>query len=75
MLKDRLEIFPDPGRSRPGIVLESGTSLVITKTDDKKWCAVETEDGTEGWFELDGCCKLPDGRFPPDVFDGLAFVG
>lgn len=38
--------------------LEPNDEVIITHTDNIQWCMVQTTDGQEGWFAIDGFDKI-----------------
>jgi cell division protein FtsL len=44
-------------------------------TDNKNWCKLKGEDGSEGWFKIEEFNYLPDlNRYSQEVFDNLSFA-
>ena len=48
----------------------------ITRTDNKKFCYLEAEDGTTGWFEVTEFFKIVglNNKIATDVFEGLCMA-
>ena len=57
------------------VVLRPGQSVTIVGGDDKRWCLIETKDGTQGWFEVERYSFIVDAnKRAKDVFDGLRYA-
>ena len=55
--------------------LEVGEKATILSSDDVSWCFVKKEDGTKGWFEIEGYSKIKGTDYTgEEVFEGLCFA-
>ncbi len=56
-------------------VLLPGDKVTILASDNKRWCLVETADGTRGWFAVEEYHRIVGtGKWAYEVFDGLSFA-
>ena len=70
-LREQLSLVSAPGGLNLSAVLPPGAKLTIVGSDDVRWCLVESEGSSQGWFELVDSGTLADGRRVHDVFHGL----
>ncbi len=55
--------------------LEPNDEVIITHTDNIQWCMVQTTDGQEGWFAIDGFDKIRGLNISAsEVFSGLNYA-
>jgi hypothetical protein len=71
-LKTQLKLQKSPNDASTAVVLKVGEKVMITDTDNKKWCAIETEKGVKGWFSVDNLGEI-NGRIANEVLDGLCY--
>jgi len=73
-----LPVYEEPGEKEKSasIGVLTPQKVRITATDNEHWCYLEGEDGTVGWFYVDGYYDIPDvGLTAPEVFAGLLYAG
>ncbi len=55
------------------VTLNAGEKVLLSDTDDVKWCSIETADGKKGWFSTTGFSEI--NRSPAtDYFEGLCMA-
>jgi hypothetical protein len=68
-----LKLYAEPDKTSESYMLPV-QPVTFTMTDDKHWCKLRAEDGTEGWFYTMDFSHMEDGvTLTTKVFDGLAF--
>ncbi|MGL4799492.1 MAG: hypothetical protein ACRCWY_08905 [Cellulosilyticaceae bacterium] len=73
-LQAPLPVFADHDAKSQMFIIKEGVNAVLTATDNKTWCRIETEDGQVGWFRLDEKGRLVDSEIGPiGIFAGLTF--
>lgn len=72
-LKMQLKLQKSPTDTNTAVVLKSGEKVMITDTDNKNWCAIETSKGVKGWFAVDNFSQI-NARIGSDIFDGLCYA-
>jgi len=75
ILKEELPVHENLTDSKQPTIVKP-QEVKITRTDNKKFCYLEAEDGTTGWFEVTGFFKIValDNKIATDVFDGLCMA-
>jgi hypothetical protein len=69
-----LPIYQKLGDSKPAATMEP-QNVKLTATDNKNWCMVEGEDGTKGWFRIEGYSTVSDlGIDASSVFSNLCMA-
>ncbi len=71
-VKKQLKLQKSPATSIPVLTLQVGEKVILTDTDNIKWCAVETVNGQKGWFNIADLSKP--NSFPQDYFEGLCMA-
>ena len=71
-VKKQLELQKSPADSTAVLTLQVGEKVVLTDTDNVKWCAVETVNGQKGWFSTADLFET--NSFPEDYFEGLCMA-
>ena len=72
-VKKPLKLQKSPTDSSPLMTLKTGQKVLLTDTDNKKWCAVETAEGQKGWFSTTSLWEI--NSVPAtDYFDGLCMA-
>ena len=72
-LKIQLKLHKSPTDMSTALVLKPGEKVLITDTDNKKWCAIETSKGVKGWFAVGNFGDI-NGKIGSDIFDGLCYA-
>lgn len=71
-----LPVYEEPGDRNAAQTLMQPQDVKLTATDNKNWCKVEGEDGTEGWFYIEDYGIIVDlGKQSNEVFENLLQVG
>jgi hypothetical protein len=70
-----LPLRASPTDPNTTVVLRPGQSVTIVGGDDKRWCLVETQNGTKGWFEVERYSFIVGAnKSARKVFDGLKYA-
>jgi hypothetical protein len=70
-----LALRVSPTNADIAVVLRPGQTVTIVGGDDRRWCLVETEDGTQGWFEVEKYSFIVGtNKRANEVFDGLNYA-
>ena len=74
-LKEELPVYENLIDSKQPTIVKP-QEVRITRTDNKKFCYLEAEDGTTGWFEVTEFFKIVelDNKIATDVFEGLCMA-
>ena len=75
ILKEELPVHENLTDSKQPTIVKP-QEVKITRTDNKKFCYLEAEDGTTGWFEVTEFFKIVelDNKIATDVFEGLCMA-
>ena len=75
ILKEELPVHENLTDSKQPTIVKP-QEVKITRTDNKKFCYLEAEDGTTGWFEVTEFIKIVelDNKIATDVFEGLCMA-
>lgn len=73
VLKRDLMVYDSQASSEPSGIIRSGQHATILLSDNERWCFIESENGTKGWFRISGYSRVG-GYDAREVFDGLEFV-
>lgn len=75
ILKEELPIQENLTDSNETIIVKP-QEVKITRTDNEKFCYLEAEDGTAGWFEVTDFYKIVelDNEIATNVFEGLCMA-
>jgi hypothetical protein len=74
-LKQPLKIYNDRDEKSNFVILEPTTTIMITGTDNEKWCSVKTLDGIKGWFFVEKYYFINGtGVEAYNIFDGLSYA-
>ena len=70
-----IELQKSPEDETEVLRLEPNDEVIITHTDNIQWCMVQTTDGQEGWFAIDGFDKIRGLDISAsEVFSGLNYA-
>ena len=70
-----IELQKSPEDETEVLRLEPNDEVIITHTDNIQWCMVQTTDGQEGWFAIDGFDKIRGLNISAsEVFSGLNYA-
>jgi actin-related protein len=74
-LKQPLKVYNDRDEKSNFVILEPTTTIMITGTDNEKWCSVKTLDGIKGWFFVEKYYFINGtGVEAYNIFDGLSYA-
>lgn len=71
-VKKQLKLQKSPADSSHALTLQIGEKVILTDTDNIKWCAVETANGQKGWFSTEDLSEAS--SYSGDYFEGLCMA-
>ncbi|MDF2985368.1 MAG: hypothetical protein K0R50_878 [Eubacterium sp.] len=72
-VKKPLKLQKSPTDPAVATTLKAGEKVLLSDTDNKKWCAIETSGGIKGWFNVEPFDKI-EGISASEYFDGLSYA-
>ena len=70
-----IELQKSPEDETKVLKLLPDEEVIISYTDNHEWCMVQTTDGQEGWFAVDGFDTIRELNLPAtEVFSGLNYA-
>ena len=71
-VQQELELQKSPTDSESAAVLKPGDEVVITSSDNKEWCEVDTMKGVKGWFAVGNFSDIKGTDYSAtECFEGL----
>jgi hypothetical protein len=73
-MKKKLILYQSRDSNEISAELLPGENVMITLTDNKKWCLVEADNGKKGWFAIEKSGIQGTNIHASEFFDGLCMV-